>query len=94
MFPQDEFTHLPATGLYPVFAKEGAGSERAAFALPKGQISSVLESPIGLHIIRCDEIFPSGLLAFDEVREQIIERQFDKRQRKAQRDWIVACLAD
>ncbi|MBP5987316.1 MAG: nitrogen fixation protein NifM [Azonexus sp.] len=62
--------------------------EPAAFALSEGEISGVLESPIGLHILRCDEILPSGLLPFAEVREKIIERLSDKRRREAQRDWI------
>jgi peptidylprolyl isomerase/peptidyl-prolyl cis-trans isomerase C len=62
--------------------------EPAAFALFEGDISPVLESPIGLHILRCDEILPSGMLPFAEVRERIIERLTDKRRREAQKEWI------
>jgi nitrogen fixation protein NifM len=62
--------------------------EPAAFALSEGEISAVLESPIGLHILRCDEILPSGMLPFAEVCGKIIERLSDKRRREAQRDWI------
>jgi len=62
--------------------------EPAAFALFEGDISAVLESPIGLHILRCDEILPSGMLPFAEVRERIIERLTDKRRREAQKEWI------
>ncbi|MGB7503415.1 MAG: nitrogen fixation protein NifM [Azonexus sp.] len=62
--------------------------EPAAFALIEGEISPVLESPIGLHILRCDEILPSGMLPFAEVRERIIERLTDKRRREAQKEWI------
>ena len=62
--------------------------EPAAFALIEGNISPVLESPIGLHILRCDEILPSGMLPFAEVRERIIERLSDKRRREAQKEWI------
>lgn len=65
--------------------------EPAAFALAEGEISPVLESPIGLHIVRCDEIFPSGMLPFAEVCERIVERLTDKRHRDAQRDWIKTC---
>ncbi len=64
--------------------------EPAAFALAAGEISAVLESPIGLHIIRCDEILPSGMLAFAEVRQRIIERLTDKRRSEAQKAWIKA----
>lgn len=62
--------------------------EPAAFALKEGEISAVLASPIGLHILRCDEILPSGMLPFQEVCAKIIERLGDKRRREAQRDWI------
>ena len=64
--------------------------EPAAFSLREGEISAVLESPIGLHLVRCDEILPSGLLPFAEVRAKIIERLSDKRRREAQRAWIKA----
>lgn len=64
--------------------------EPAAFALAAGEISAVLESPIGLHIIRCDETLPSGMLSFAEVRQRIIERLTDKRRSEAQKAWIKA----
>lgn len=67
--------------------------EAAAFALAEDGISSVLESEVGLHILRCDEILPSGLLPFAEVRERIIERLTDKRRREAQKRWISGLLA-
>lgn len=63
--------------------------EPAAFALAEHQISDVLESPIGLHIVRCDEILPSGMMSFASVRERIIERLTAKRRSQAQREWIA-----
>lgn len=62
--------------------------EPAAFTLAEGEISAVLESPIGLHLVRCDEILASGMLPFADVRQRIIERLTDKRRGEAQRDWI------
>lgn len=67
--------------------------EPAAFALAAGEISSVQESPIGLHILRCDEIMESGLLPFAEVRARIVERLNDKRRAQAQREWVKRLLA-
>ena len=62
--------------------------EPAAFALTCDEVSPVLESPIGLHILRCDEILPHGMLPFEQVRDRVIERLTDKRRREAQRLWI------
>lgn len=64
--------------------------EPSAFALTEGEVSAVLESPIGLHLMRCDEILPSGLLSFEEASAKIIERLGDKRRKDAQRAWILA----
>lgn len=67
--------------------------EPAAFALDAGRISEVLESPIGLHLLRCDEILPSGPLPFADVCGRIVERLADQRRSKAQREWIRAVLS-
>jgi len=72
--------------LYPVL-------EAAAFALLEGEISAVLESEIGLHIIRCDEILPSGMLAFAEVSGKIVERLTDKRRQEKQKEWIKQLMS-
>lgn len=62
--------------------------EPAAFALAEGEISSVLASPIGLHIIMCEAINPGETLSFAAARERIIERLGDQRRQKLQREWI------
>lgn len=64
--------------------------EPAAFALAENEISSVCESPIGLHILRCDQIFPAGKMDFALVRERIIAKLTDQRRQQAQREWIAA----
>ena len=68
--------------------------EPDAFALSEGEISKVLESPIGQHIVRCDEISPGGMLPFAEVQEKIIEHLFEMRRKNRQRDWIKSRLSD
>ena len=68
--------------------------DAVAFALCAGQISRVVESPMGLHILRCDEIIASGMLPFGEVCEKVIEHLSERRRRKAQREWIAHCVKD
>ena len=62
--------------------------EGAAFALQAGELSAVQESPMGLHLLYCDEIPNSAPLSFAEVEGRIIEKLTDKRRQEAQRDWI------
>lgn len=62
--------------------------EPAAFALAEGEISTVQESPIGLHILRCDQIFAAGQIDFAQVKGRIVEKLTDQRRRQAQKDWI------
>jgi peptidyl-prolyl cis-trans isomerase C len=63
--------------------------EPAAFALVAGETSSVLESPLGFHIIRCDDIQPARQLALEEVNARIRQQLEDSRRRKAQKAWIA-----
>ncbi|MEY4593075.1 MAG: nitrogen fixation protein NifM [Pseudomonadota bacterium] len=62
--------------------------EPVAFGLRLGEMSEVTVSPMGLHILRCEEIQPGGLMEFTSIRENIVERLNDQRQAQAQREWI------
>lgn len=45
--------------------------EKAAFSLPKGQISGLVKSQFGYHIIRVDDKREAGVQPLDAVKEQI-----------------------
>ncbi|RTL58089.1 MAG: nitrogen fixation protein NifM [Rhodocyclaceae bacterium] len=62
--------------------------EPAAFALQTGEISQVLESPVGFHIIRCDAINEVSSMPLQEARERVYKHLMEQRQRICQKAWI------
>jgi parvulin-like peptidyl-prolyl isomerase len=56
--------------------------DEAAFSLTQGQVSQVIQTSVGLHLLRVMEKEPDQLIPFEEVKEKIrrrlIEEQFQK----------------
>lgn len=91
---QDPASATPG-GKLPPFARGQVEKavELAAFALEPGQLSGVIWSRVGYHIIRVDERLPSVRLSFDEVRERIVLSLRAQRQQKNLADLVAKLRA-
>ncbi len=59
--------------------------DEAAFKLQAGEISGVVETQYGLHIIKVDERFPEKLMSEDEIRDRLREYMSSQRRDEARR---------
>lgn len=67
--------------------------EPSAFGMDAREVSDPIESPIGLHILRCDAIQRGETMSFNQARAKILEHMNSKRREAAQKAWIVCQLA-
>jgi len=72
---------VPRGQLYPEL-------EAAAFALGEGELSQVVETELGYHLVLCETIDPERHSRFDEVRQTIREHLEQQRRGICQKAWI------
>lgn len=76
---------VPRDQLYPEL-------DAALFRLHAGETSEILESPMGLHLVRCDAITPAAVLGLKEARGPIRTLLEQRRKRVCQQAWIKQLL--
>ncbi|HMN03836.1 peptidylprolyl isomerase [Geobacter anodireducens] len=63
--------------------------EKAVFALKAGEVSGLVESPFGYHIVKVDERKEKRALPFDEVKETLRTRLQDEAEQNRLREFIA-----
>ena len=64
--------------------------ESVAFSLPLNQVSPVIESSVGFHIIRVIDRRGAGLKSIESVREEIREKLDMEKVEKKFEEWLIA----
>ena len=72
---------VPRGQLYPEL-------DAALFAMQSGQLSGVLESPLGYHLIWCESITEQRVLSLNQARAPIREMLEQRRKRICQQAWL------
>ena len=62
--------------------------DKKLFEMEVGEVSDIVESPMGVHILLCDELQKEGLVDVDEALPQIIEKISERNRKKYQRVWL------
>ncbi|HEX5363746.1 MAG TPA: nitrogen fixation protein NifM [Gallionella sp.] len=76
---------LPRGKLFPTL-------DQALFELNAGEVSGVLESELGFHVLRCDAITAANVLSQSQAKPHIRKLMEQKRKRVCQQGWIKKLL--
>ncbi|MFV8818357.1 nitrogen fixation protein NifM [Haliea sp. E17] len=63
------------------------------FGLRKGQISDLVESPVGIHILLCEAIQPGGVAPLADIRESLTEKMQERERSRHTRRWVRELLS-
>ena len=58
------------------------------FEMDEGEISEVIESSLGFHVLMCEAISPQHQTPFDDVKDKVKSALRKRNQRVAQRQWL------
>ncbi len=66
--------------------------DASLFAMQAGEVSGVLESELGFHILCCEAITPASVLGLEQARPHIRKVLVQKRKRSMQQVWMKELL--
>lgn len=66
--------------------------DQQLFDMEEGELSEIIESPVGLHLLLCERIHPAERRRFGEVREKLLEHLEAKKRKKLLREWLYEAV--
>ncbi len=66
--------------------------ERELFSLKAGDLSAVIETEVGLHLLFCHKIEPPGVMPLEEILPRLCEKLTLDAREKYQRQWLSRIL--
>ncbi len=63
--------------------------DMALFAMQEGEISQIIESEMGFHILLCEKIRPGKLVSFAEAEPRIRSTLEERNRRSCQKEWLA-----
>ncbi len=62
--------------------------DKALFALAEGEMSHIVESPLGLHLLWCEQIHPAETLPFRQVSDKLRDHLEQKARKRFLKRWL------
>lgn len=68
--------------------------EAALFRLKEGQISDIIETEVGFHVVQCMRIHRAESIPFKKAQPKIRKLMLDRSRRNCQRAWLASLQSD
>jgi len=62
--------------------------EESLFSMQEKQISKIIETPSGFHLLFCEKIYPASPMPFEEAQLHILEKLQQRRRQIYQNNWL------
>jgi len=79
--------NIPKGELYPEL-------DKVMFSMKENEISEIVESPIGLHILYCKSISKAGAVSMRMAEPKIREHMLERRRRMCKKNWLSELTRD
>ena len=62
--------------------------DAALFNMQEGEISEIIESPVGMHLVLCEAVHAAEQREFDEVKDKLREHLEERKRKRLLHEWL------